>query len=154
MDQQVSPNITMLNDGEVSRYLSATTWNQDFGWSAASTVNTRTAKTLGSLWEYVGRFNLGAFNIGRPIFIPSMTDGPMMKPLVQVQCGQVYDAGNASTISFPWDYLTAPLAYYGQSSNWTMQPPASGFTTGHVNFEWVSLLQEQAPYIPVIGASE
>ena len=82
MNQLVPPNITMLNGGSVSRYVSATTWNQVFGWSAASTVDARTARTLRTLWEYLGRFNFRVFNIGRPIFIPSMPDGPIMKPLV------------------------------------------------------------------------
>ncbi len=89
MDQMSPPNFTVLSDGEVSRYLSATSSRVAEGWSAASTVNIRTAKTLGALWEYLVKFGLSVSKIGRPIFIPSMRNGPIMKPLVQVQCGKM-----------------------------------------------------------------
>jgi hypothetical protein len=151
MNQQVLPNITRLNDGEVSRYLSATPPNVTGGWSVASTVNTRTAKTLGSLWEYVGKFGLGASKIGRPIFIPSMTNGPIMKPLVQVQCGQTYDANQTSTITFPYDQLVGKTADAVQPQEWTIQTPTSDFSEGLVMFEWVDLPEQATPF-PVIGA--
>ncbi len=143
-----SPNIT-TNDGRITRYLSATTANQSEGWSAASAVSLGTARMLGNLQDYAKLNNLWLAGLARPIYIPSMTtDAPIMKPLVQVQCGNVTNADKVSTIEYPHDQLvTVPAGLYGQDK-WNLAP-ALNFSIGDVVFNWTDLSDQAGR--PMLG---
>ena len=143
-----SPNIT-INNGRITRYLSATAANQGESWSAASAVSLGTAGMLGSLQDYAKLNNLELANLARPIYIPSMTaDSPMMKPLVQVQCGNVTNADTVDTIEYPHDQLvTVPEGLYGQDK-WNLAPDLN-FELGDVVFHWTDLSQQAGK--PTLG---
>ena len=124
-NQGLQPNITVAQDGGVTRYLTSVGGPYDeSSWTVTSTIGWRFARDLGSFWEWMVERNTSlAQNISRPLITPSFTDPSlkMRKPLVQAQCQTYFNPDwNATQFEFPHDQLKTPPLDEFLDKIWTL----------------------------------
>lgn len=124
-NQSVPPNITVAQEGGVTRYLTSVGGPADeSSWTVTSTIGWRFARDLGSFWEWMMERNTSlAQNISRPLIAPSFTDPSlkMRKPLVQAQCQTYFNPDwNATGFEFPHDQLKTPPLDDFLDETWTL----------------------------------
>ena len=106
------PNMTITQDGEISRYLTSQGGPPDqSSWTVASTVGFRFANDIEHYWNWELQNSALTTIINRPLIRASFADATfrLKKPLVQAQC-QTYlnpDLENG-LFAFPHDELLTP----------------------------------------------
>ena len=134
--QLTSPNISLVDSGVSLRYLTATDNNVTGSWSAATTAPVRIATTMVEMYKYALSQNMKLAAVARPLLLPSMLGKHICKPLVQVQCGEVFNASQITTITFPHDQLKG---FNSSLDRWEITSPGLSFTKGEISFEWVDI---------------
>ena len=124
-NQGLKPNITLTQDGGVSRFLSSSSGPANgTSWTVASTIGMQQARDLGSFWEWVVENNSSlATDVSRPLITPSFIDSHLQvrKPLVQTQCHTYFDPDfNTTAFEFPHDQLNTPPLDGFLTNSWNL----------------------------------
>ena len=110
--QGTEPNITVFQDSEVSRYLTAQGGPPDnSSFTVSSTAGSVFAKDFDHYWDWVVENSSLPMNIDRPLLRPAFKNPSMKmrKPLVQAQCRTYFNPDwELDAFEFPHDELVTP----------------------------------------------
>ena len=141
--QSFPPNITITADSGMMAYLTASEGKQrSNGYAVASTGMSFLLRSMGGIWLYGEGEKLRYSEAGRPM-ITLMSDDlrPLLRPLVQVQCGQPYDISTVDQVNVTFN--TSSLTFKEGDSVPTISRTinATDFRPDnkHVRFNWTDL---------------
>ncbi|KAL8690965.1 MAG: hypothetical protein Q9218_003703 [Villophora microphyllina] len=110
--QGTPPNITILQDGEIVRFLTSQGGPpDDSSFTVTSTIGSAFVKDLDHYWDWIVENSSLSKNISRPLLRPVFVDPDfkVKKPLVQAQCqSYVKPDYEHDGFEFPHDKLSTP----------------------------------------------
>ena len=122
LDSFLPPNFTTVESSGVTRYLTGSNIRFSFdNYSVASTVPGGFTYYTDQLWLYAQRNAWELSKFSRPLITFNLPkEKPLMKPLVQTQCGPIYEttSGDSQTVEFPHDQLRQTEGTF-DLSDWT-----------------------------------
>ena len=122
--QGSKPNITVFQDGEVTRFLTSQGGPPDnSSWTVSSAVGSIFARDLNHYWDWLTENSSLPNNIDRPLIRPAFKNSnfKMRKPLVQAECRTYFEPDWENGIfEFPHnDLLTPPLDEF-KDDTWSL----------------------------------
>lgn len=134
-NQGAPPNLTSTVESGI--LTSSLEKNSDFRYSVGSTAMGHLSRALGSITLYAKRYNIIMAQVARLMITLSSANPnkPLMRPLVQVQCGMPYDITETATVNvaFPSDRLVGQT---GEQTNVQSIPRVASIATfGNISTE-------------------